>query len=142
MFSDEFQELLDFFSDTSVTQNDKISSNPFSSLFPTTELAECYAQSHKCPPIQESEEEKEKLQEYIRRVRVNRVNKKKSSPVMMGRMMGKKTNKKEMFVADTGTSVMILPVNIAKRNGVVWVPTDPDEPEYVGVTGVQVDIIG
>ena len=52
---------------------------------------------------------------------------------MMGRIMGKKSNKREMFIADTGTSVIILPVNIAKRNGVVWTPTDPDERH--GVTG-------
>ena len=64
MFTDDFQDLLNFFSDTltiSVTQEDEIISNPFCSLFPTTELAQCYAQSHKCPPIQESREEKEKL---------------------------------------------------------------------------------
>ena len=40
------------------------------------------------------------------------------------------------------TSIIILPVNIAKRNGVVWTPVDSDEPNYVGVTGVQVDILG
>ena len=60
---------------------------------------------------------------------MNRVNKKRSSPVMMGRIMVKKTNKREMFISDTGTSVIFLPVNIAKRNGVVWVPTYPEEPE-------------
>ena len=33
-------------------------------------------------------------------------------------------------------------MNIAKRNGVVWTPVDSDEPNYVGVTGVHVDILG
>ena len=46
MFSDDIQDLLDFFSDKSVAQNDEIISNPFCSLFPTAELAQCYAQSH------------------------------------------------------------------------------------------------
>ena len=45
-------------------------------------------------------------------------------------------------VADTGTSVIILPVNIARRNGVTWTAVDPDEPGYVGVTGVELDILG
>ena len=62
--------------------------------------------------------------------------------MMMGRILGKMGNKKEMFIADTGTSVIILPVNIAKRNGVVWTATDSDEPGYIGVTGVELDIIG
>ena len=57
---------------------------------------------------------------------------------MMGRILGKRSSKREMFIAGTGTSVIILPVNIAMRNGVVWTPTDPDEP----VTGVELDIIG
>ena len=33
-------------------------------------------------------------------------------------------------------------MKIAKRNGVVWTPVDSDEPSYVGVTGVEVDILG
>ena len=50
---------------------------------------------------------------------------------MMGRLyFGKSSNKKEVFIADTGTSVIIIPVNIAKRNGIVWTQTDSDEPGY------------
>ena len=62
--------------------------------------------------------------------------------MMMGRILGKSSNKKEVFIAYTGTSVIILPVNIAKRNGVVWTPVASDEPAYVGVKGVEVDIMG
>ena len=61
---------------------------------------------------------------------------------MMGRLLGKSSNKKEVFIADTGTSVIIIPVIIAKRNGIVWTQTDPDEPSYVGVTGIEVDVMG
>ena len=60
----------------------------------------------------------------------------------MGRLLGKSSNKKEVFIADTGTSVPILPVNIARRNGISWTPVDEDEPQYSGVTGCQVDVIG
>ena len=37
-------------------------------------------------------------------------------------------------VADSGTSVSIIPVNIAKRNGIKWRALDPDEPNFSGVT--------
>ena len=63
--------------------------------------------------------DEERLQKYINRIRrisCSRVNKKRSSPMMMGRILGKSSNKKEVFIAYTGTSVIILPVNIAKRN--------------------------
>ena len=61
---------------------------------------------------------------------------------MMGRMLGRSSNKKEVFIADTGTSVIILPVNIARRNGISWTQIDDDEPKYSGVTGVEVDVMG
>ena len=38
---------------------------------------------------------------------------------MMGRLLDKSSNKKDVFIANTGTSVIIIPVNIAKRNGIV-----------------------
>ena len=44
--------------------------------------------------------------------------------MMTGRILGKSSNKKEVFIADTETSVIILPVNIAKRNGVIWTDMD------------------
>ena len=93
----------------------------------------------------EEEEKDDKLQAYIdriRRVNCYRVNKKRHSPVMMGRLLGRSSNKKEVFIADTGTSVIILPVNIARRNGITWTQTDEDEPQYQGVTGVDVDVMG
>ena len=90
-----------------------------------------------------AEKDDDRLQEYInriRRVRCYRVNKKRHSPVMMGRLLGKSSNKKEVFIADTGTIVIIIPVNMAKCKGIVWTQTDPDEPLYAGVTGVEVDV--
>merc|ERR1711954_591002 len=91
------------------------------------------------------EEKDDSLQAYIdkiRRVNCYRVNKKRHSPAMMGQMLGRSSNKKEVFIADTGTSVIILPVNIARRNGISWTKTDADEPKYSGVTGVEVDVMG
>ena len=52
------------------------------------------------------------------------MNKKRHSPVMMGRLLDKSSNKKDVFITDTSTSVIIIPVKIAKRNGIVWTQTD------------------
>ena len=88
-----------------------------------------------------AEKDDDRLQEYInriRRVRCYRVNKKRHSPVMMGRLLGKSSNKMEVIIVDTGTSLII----ISRRNGIVWTRTDPDEPSYTGVTGVELDVMG
>ena len=37
---------------------------------------------------------------------------------MRGRVLDKSTNKYEVWVADSDTSISIIPVNIAKRNGI------------------------
>ena len=64
---------------------------------------------------EETKEEKvdDRLQEYINRIRrvsCYRVNKKRHSPVMMGKLLGKSSNKKEVFIADIGPSVIIITV--------------------------------
>ena len=58
------------------------------------------------------------LQKYIRRLKCARVNMKKSSPDMHGRILGRSGNRKEVFIADTGTSIPVCPINIARRNGI------------------------
>ena len=81
--------------------------------------------------------------ERIKRVRIFRLKKNKASPDMKGRVLGKSTNKYETWVADSGTSVSIIPINIAnKRNGISWRTLDPDEPNYSGITGNQLSILG
>ena len=57
----------------------------------------------------------------IRRIwKVSRIKKYKSSPNMKGKILGNNGNKYETFVADTGSPVSIIPVNIAKKNGIKW----------------------
>ena len=54
--------------------------------------------------VEEKEEDKEILQKYInrtRRVSCSRVNKRRSSRMMMGRNLGRSSNKKKLFIADT-----------------------------------------
>ena len=78
----------------------------------------------------------------IRRVKISRLKKKKALPDMKGRVLGRSTNKNETWVVDSGTSVPIIPVNIAKINGIKWRALNPDEPNYSGVTGTKFTILG
>ena len=75
--------------------------------------------------------------ERIKRVRIFRLKKNKISPDM-----SKSTNKYETWVADSGTSVSIILINIAKRNGIKLRPLNPDELNYSGVTGTELTILG
>ena len=61
---------------------------------------------------------------------------------MKGRVLGKPTNKYKTRVAVSGTSVSIIPLSIAKRNGIKWRPLDPDEPNNSSVTGTKLTILG
>ena len=55
---------------------------------------------------------------------------------MKGRVLGKSANKYETWVADSGTSVSII---IARRNRIKWRLFDPDETNYSGVTGTELN---
>ena len=61
---------------------------------------------------------------------------------MKGRIMGNYGNKYKTFVADAGSPVSIIPVNIAKKNGIKWWELDADEPNYSGIIGNQLSILG
>ena len=56
--------------------------------------------------------------------------------------MLKATHKYETWIAEIGTSVFFIPVNIAKRNGMKLRPIDADEPAYLGVIGTELTILG
>ena len=46
------------------------------------------------------------------------------------------------FMADTGTSLSIIPHSVAERNKLKVVPADKDEPLYTGVTGMRLNVVG
>ena len=50
----------------------------------------------------------------------------------MVKFLGRGRNKKKVFLAKTCISVIILLMNVAKRNSVKWVASDSDKPSYVG----------
>ena len=50
--------------------------------------------------------------------------------------------KKEVFRADTGTSIPVCPINLASKNDIKWRKLDPDEPKYSGVTDTELTILG
>ena len=82
------------------------------------------------------------LQKFIRRLKCARVNEKKSSPKMYGCILGKMGNKRETFIADTGTSISVHPINLTRKNGIKWREEDPDKLKYLGVTGTDLTILG
>ena len=63
--SEDLDDLINFFQEKEGegSEKEKLSDNPFSALFPTLELAQCYSDSHKSPVIEESSENKKKLEE-------------------------------------------------------------------------------
>ena len=58
--SEDLDDLINFFQEKEGEKSDKdrLSGNPFSALFPTKEVAQCYIDSHKCTVIKESAENK------------------------------------------------------------------------------------
>ena len=63
-------------------------------------------------------------------------------PVMKGSILGSSTNKYIRFIADTGSPVAIVPKSVAIRNKLKILPSDPDEPKYVGVSGTRLSMVG
>ena len=78
------------------------------------------------------------IKNNIRRIKISRINKKEISPEMHYRILGKVGNRKEVFIADTGTSVLVCPI---KKNTMNGTELDLDKPKYSGVTGTDRDII-
>ena len=61
---------------------------------------------------------------------------------MKGRILGNSCNKFFNFIAETGTSVAIIPRSLAERNKLQVEPADPDKPEYEGVMGLKFTVVG
>ena len=61
---------------------------------------------------------------------------------MKERILSDSCNKYLNFIADTGTSVTIIPWSLAVREKLKIVPADPDEPEYNGVEGMKLTVFG
>ena len=82
------------------------------------------------------------FQERIHRIlKVGRINNVKRYPIMKGKILGCSNNKCLSFLADTDTRVAIIPMSLAERNKLKVVPTDKDEPEYEGLTGMKLSMV-
>ena len=64
------------------------------------------------------------------------------SATMMGKILTKGCNRKEVFIADSGTTIPIVPKLIADRNKVKIVAVDQDEPGVISASGHDMTIIG
>ena len=83
------------------------------------------------------------FEERVGRIlKVGRVNTMRSDPTMRGRILGISCNKFEKFIADTGTFVAIIPRSVVEKNKLQLGPVDPDEPDYEGVTGMKLTVVG
>ena len=60
---------------------------------------------------------------------------------MRGRILGLSSNMVESFIADTGTSLAIISRVVTEKNRVQWSLVDGDEPDYEGVTEMQLTAI-
>ena len=62
-------------------------------------------------------EQESVFQQRVRRIlKVGQVNTLRSDPTMRGWILGSSCNKNEKFIADTGTSVVIIPRSVAEKN--------------------------
>jgi lambda repressor-like predicted transcriptional regulator len=64
------------------------------------------------------------------------------SAEMLGKILTKGCNRRERFIADSGTTIPIVPASIAARNKVDVVEVDPDEPGVLSASGHDLTIIG
>ena len=99
----------------------------------------------------ESSPERERVEKNSSRRIKNRVRRiggaNRPSSTMMGQVVNRNNRgilagPKECFIPDTGTTVPIIPINIAKRNNMKINPTDSDEPGCESASGHDMEIMG
>ena len=76
------------------------------------------------------------------RKKIRRIKTSQSEPIMLGKILAKTGSKRIPFVADTGSSVNILPARFAAAGGLRWRELDRDESTFVSVTNEELTIIG
>ena len=64
------------------------------------------------------------------------------SATMMGKILTKGCNRRETFIADSGTTIPIVPAIIAARNKLDVFAVDQDEPGVMSASGHDMNIIG
>ena len=87
------------------------------------------------PEVEEADSPRKNACKAIRSGNSNRV-----SATMLGKIRG--GNAKETFIADSGTTIPIVPKIIAAKNNIKVYPADPDEPGVVSASGHELTIIG
>ena len=90
------------------------------------------------------EQSKRILEIYKERFRVRRIRPDSMhSATMYGKIMKSKTSSRRLrFIADSGTGIPIVPVEIANEHDIEVFEVDPDEPGCYGASGHDLEIIG
>ena len=74
----------------------------------------------------------------VRRIRSDRG----ASATMYGKIVKAKNSRRLKFIADSGTGMPIIPIEIAEDQGLEVRDTDPDEPGCNSASGHDLEIIG
>ena len=61
---------------------------------------------------------------------------------MYGKIVKAQNSRRLRFIADSGTGVPIIPIEIAEDHGLEVRDTDPDKPGCIGASGHDLEIIG
>ena len=61
---------------------------------------------------------------------------------MYGKIIKARSDRRLRFIADSGTGIPIIPIEIAEEHGLEIRDTDPDEPGCIGATGHDLEIVG
>ena len=84
------------------------------------------------------------LNAYKKKMKVRRIKDTRggSSATMFGRIKSSARNKKEKFIADSGTGIPIVPIEIASKHGLKVEKVDRDEPGCNSASGHDMKIMG
>ena len=82
------------------------------------------------------------LQAYKKRIKVRRIKSRSDNSATMYGRIRSECNRKEKFVADSGTGIPIIPIEIAKAHGLTWKKVDSDEPGCESASGHDMEVVG
>ena len=68
------------------------------------------------------------LNAYKKQIKIRRIKSRSTNSATMYGRIRSKSNKKERFVADSGTGIPIIPIEIVEEHNLEWEKVDPDEP--------------
>ena len=75
-------------------------------------------------------------------IKVRRIKSRSNNSATMYGRIRYISNKKERFVADSGTGIPIIPIEIVEDHGLKWEKVDADEPGCESASGHDMEVVG